>query len=351
MDLSREDHPLAEHTSESASPLPWLQVSQLAEFVFCARAGLLAVELAEAEAEHPLRMNLDFAPPYSLAELEATLQRQFNLLWAWCAAAFVTLTAAGCAYVWERRWLALLAGALLVLFAAPLARQLERCLQLVRLRHRIRSAPAGEPVWDLTTEQAVDWWQLLAAGWLSVRNHEAYQDAERSLSGRPWRTLRRGDLTIPVFKLPHFSPTQGLQLFPQHVMRMAAYCQLIESCEGRSSPAGIVLFGESYQGVTVPATPTARAAVEAALAQAREVLEASNVLERDPAPPAPAWCAGCPWGLPRIFREGVTEISRDGELVPVYGRVLADRRLYHSPCGDRFAWRPPHELALRQGLA
>jgi hypothetical protein len=123
---------------------------------------------------------------------------------------------------------------------------------------------------------------------------------------------------------------------------------LIETCEGRESPAGILLFGNTYYGRTIPNSSPAKAALAGALTAARAILDGNDEPLRDP--PAAENCAGCPWGCPRRFRQFVTETEVAGEVLPVFGTVAPDKQLYHSPCGDRFEWVAPHELALRLHL-
>jgi hypothetical protein len=157
-------------------------------------------------------------------------------------------------------------------------------------------------------------------------------------------------MTIPVFKIRSDSSESERRTFPQHVVRMAGYCHLIATCEGRECPAGIVLFGDSYQGQTVPNSPHAKTALTTALATAREVLQNPQGHPALIQAPASAVCSGCPWGHPRRFRQGRSEFELAGELLPVFGAVAPDQQLYHSSCGDCFAWIPPHEVAMRLGI-
>jgi hypothetical protein len=241
----------------------------------------------------------------------------------------------------------LLAAILLVPLAGPLSRRVAAVSHLVRLRRYALLRQPVEPDFTLTDGQQVNWWELLAGGWTSILCHEAYRDEDLALSGAPWRALRHGSQTIPVYRLRQFNRHEGPRLFPQHILRMAGYCHLIETCEGRESPAGVVLIGDSYQGVTVLFTDQAKQDLRRALELAREKLAKSYDQRSKEPPAAAACCFGCHWGHPRRFQQDVTEIECDGELIPVYGSVPADQQLYHAPCGDRFRWIPPHELAMR----
>jgi hypothetical protein len=328
---------------------PWLSVSALGESTFCRRAGLLSLETNVDMDVEPEPTNLDFALPYSIPELETSLHRSLNRLWQLAAAAVAALALAGYG-LWRGENLVLLtAAAALCAVAAPISRRLEYISLLTKLRSVLLSDEPQTPDLTASVRQAVDWFAMLADDWTSVRTHEPLRDEELSLVGSPWRTLRRGGVTVPVFKIPQ-SDYDEPRIYPQHQIRMAAYCRLIETCEGCQSPCGIVLFGKTYRGVTLPYDDDARSRLEEALLTTRKTLLDSRDADQDPAPPAREFCRGCPWGAPREHRGATSEISRAGEPIPVYGSVAVNGRLYHSCCGDRFAWTPPHESASRLGL-
>lgn len=339
--------------ADTSEPIPstWMSVSALTEFVFCPRAGLLASESEHEADRREKRARLDFSLPYSVPELERSLHRHLNRIWLLGSVSLAALALGGYA-LWSSHNLAALgAAAVLLAVAGPISRQIEFVRRLARLRAVAKSREARTP--DLTTSerQNVDWFELLADDWTSAPNHEPFRDETLALAGSPWRTLRRGSVTVPVFKMIHWdADADGPKIFPQHVVRMAAYCRLIETCEAHESPCGIVLFGDSYRGVTLPNDASARRLFDEALAAARQRTIDTTEEQLDPSAPPPEVCRGCPWGAPREYRQGATEISLAGDLVPVYGSVAVDRRLYHSQCGDRFAWTPPHEFAQRLGL-
>jgi hypothetical protein len=87
-----------------------------------------------------------------------------------------------------------------------------------------------------------------------------------------------------------------------------------------------------------------------ALRRAHEVLAAS---ERglQPAPPkSPELCRGCRHGLPKPYRPGRSNHVAQGVSLPVVRAVDGRDRVFHSPCGDKFQWLPPHELTLARKL-
>ena len=342
--------------TESSSPdtqprrEPWLTVHALTEFVFCPRAGLLAAETNSFDEQEQPQGNLDFSLPYTLDELEYRLARNLNRLWLQGGVSLFILLV-GIVSAWQDRMLmGLFAGMLLLLLAKPVSRRVQSVLTLVEQRRAVLERERFSPPVQEATRQNVNWWDFLNAGWMSIVSHESHRDEELALSGSPWRVLRQGSFTIPVFKLAHYNSSQGSRIFPQHIVRMAAYCHLIETCEGATSPCGIVLYGDTYEGTTIPNDAEARNSFLAALQSAQQWLALSADDRKEPSPAEPALCSGCHLGRPVVYLEGVSEHSRHGLPIPVYGTVAKDGRLYHCACGDRFIWRPPQEDAIRLGL-
>lgn len=325
-----------------------MTVHCLTEFVFCERAGVLA---AETQSDFEPRETWDalrFSMPYSLQEVEQLLGRALNRVWLTLFLALLDVGGAGYSLFTNRHIVA--AGCALALFAltVPARRLGNQIKTLLLVRDHASTRVGMTPSPESHPSVTVEWWELLADGWMSVVNHEPYRDDELGLSGTPWRVLRKGDLSIPVFKLVHANPDE-MQIFPQHIVRVAAYCHLIETCEGRKPPFGILLFGRSYRGLVIANDHAAQRALREALANARQVLQRS--VQGDEAVAAKrTHCERCPWGAPRIYSQGETEIKSLGEWVPVFGTATPNGKLLHSPCGDRFCWVPPHEYAERLGI-
>ncbi len=328
----------------------WLTVHALTEFVFCPRAGLIAVETNSLDEHEKPPSNLDFSLPYTIDELEYRLARNLNRLWLLGGVSAIVLLA-GIFAAWQDRMLmGLFAGVLLLLLAKPVARRVERVMALVEQRRTLLQRERFAPPVEEATRQNVNWWDFLNAGWMSITCHESHRDEQLALSGSPWRVLRQGSFTIPVFKLPHYDSLQGTRIFPQHIVRMAAYCHLLETCEGATSPCGIVLFGDTYEGTTIPNDAEAKQLFAGAVQTAQHWLMLSADDRKEPPAAEPALCSGCHLGRPIVYLEGVSEHTRYGQPVPVYGTVARDGRLYHCLCGDRFLWRPPQENAVKLGL-
>jgi hypothetical protein len=227
--LTRQDDT---HGNQS---LRWLTVHALSEFVFCLRAGIRTVETRSEVEEENLSVNLDFSLPYSIDELEQSLQQHLNRLWLLGTATVMVLSGAALALWAGRDFFLLLMAALLLLLATPVSRRITAIQQLIRLRREVATQQPQEIDFTVASRQDVSWWELLAAAWMSVRCHEPYRDETQRLSGTPWRTLRRGSVIIPVFKMTQFDDAEQPQVFPQHIVRMAGYCHLIEACEGQEN--------------------------------------------------------------------------------------------------------------------
>ena len=327
-----------------------VRVRTLGEFVFCPRAGLLSHASADEEDEPTdERMNLTFLPEYSLTLIEEQLAVQIRRLARWAAWAagglFLVVVA-----VWNELPPAV-PLALAVLTMLCVWKSLQSLAAVITLGDRRREALAAkptEPPADLTDDTPVRWWELLKAGFESVPYLEPLCDEELALAGKPWRVLKKGSLRIPVIRLPADNYHAGRYwVYEQHRVRLAAYAALLAACEGGQTPYAVVLFGGSYAGVAVPVLPAT--AVIAKLDELRRGLDLERMGIPTPLPTNPNVCSGCPLGRPR----GVTAAERKDELLGRKLHVITgpDGRVYHSECGDRFDWTPPHADAIRKRLA
>ena len=323
---------------------PFVGVHALTEFIYCPRAGILAFEL-EHDHGSDEQPNLSSLPRWSLARIERRLHTSMRQL-----VLFVTMgvTVIVLLAVFHQD-LALPVTWGCVFLVLAIARRTIGCAQKVRVlfqRYRLASqAVAYEPAAHHPSPQSVNWWSLLGAGFESIAYKDALRDEQWKLIGRPWRVLRKGSLRIPVFI------TKGCSdLRRQHFARMSAYCHLLIRCEGAKSPYGVVIDHDTYQGWTIPYTAASRKVFHDGLIAARATIRKARMgVEPGPASNCNV-CRRCPFGRPRVHRKGKTETKRDGRLLRVNGRMGVDRRMYHSPCGDRFGWVPPHEKAFSKGL-
>jgi hypothetical protein len=127
---------------------------------------------------------------------------------------------------------------------------------------------------------------------------------------------------------------------------MAAYCHLVEMCEGFGSPYGIVLWAGTYRAMSVPNTPQARRELHEQVVRAKEAIRAAEHRHKLPKPPSrKSLCERCPLGKPVAYVPG-EGFSRHGVPLRVYKVQNDGMKFYHSHCGDRFRWVPPHAKAL-----
>ena len=140
-------------------------------------------------------------------------------------------------------------------------------------------------------------------------------------------------------------------IYPQHRARIAAYCQLLEESEGGHSPYGVVLFGSGHDGLTVPNTAENRKSFADALRDVWKLMEDVQKGGLMPDIPKPASvCHDCPLGRSHAQRPGESETQLEGSVLQPYRTRGEDNIPYHSICGDRFRWVPPHDRAMERGL-
>ncbi len=326
----------------------WISVRTLGEFVFCSRAGIVAANKTEDEAEpedDPIR--LDFLPQYSLPVIEEQLALHLRALGSWAGRFVGLLLVMGVAWYFDWKIAVLIGAFILFWFGRRMTREMRAVFTLADSRRQAIAAEPKEPPADLGQQQLVNWWELLKAGFDSVRPQETLRDEVTKLAGKPWRVLRKGSLRIPVIRISEDYYEGGRYwIYPQHEVRLAAYAQLLVACEGGEVPYGIVLFGKSYEGAAIPMTAKLTEATERKRAElVAELTAAKKGLP--PSAPEPAVCAKCPLGKPEKMSKGQT-VQLDASKV--HGRTATDGQLYHSECGDCFGWTPPHELAKKKGL-
>ena len=326
---------------------PHLTVHGLSEFTFCPRAGVCLYEQDaefQREDEEP---NASFLPIFEREELARSLKFLLTQFWSTVLGGLVAVGAFGfIAWITGTHllWLAALAFAVVALLAAYnrgyWAFVAWQHLDLYQRAEGVMPDPESKKTQDL------HWCELLAAGFELIAPPEPYYHENWKLGGSPWRILQYADLRIPVF---HFGPDwQGL--YPQHFVRMAAYCRLLEECEGYQSPYGVIVQGRTYAAVTVPNSPENREALRRQLIAARKTVRATE--ERNEFPRVGSLgnvCVDCRFGEPVALSRGVAFL-RNGNPIPVRTVRSFDSKLYHSLCGDRFRWVPPHEGAVAKGL-
>lgn len=327
---------------------PLVAVHVLSEHVFCPRAAMLALESGDDDgSEEPmLGPRLDWAGDYDeqrFAE-ELNQHRDTRRYWLFWLALSCLLVLALWTFVHPGSALAACVAPIFCL--AMIIKSLLRSIDLVRQRALLRRAPEIEFDVNAAEIRWVNWWSLRKAGFDCLRPDRMY-DRQLRLVGRPWRELVKGsNVRIPVI----YKRLGEVKCRPQHLVRIAAYCRLIQACEGASAPFGVIVFAGSYNVLVIPCTEERRTAMLQALDEARWYMNVLQTRNMEPGKPAPEVCSGCHWGKPRQHSdESVTTLR--GRRIRARRTHATNGREYHSTCGDRFDWVPPHHDAVQLGIA
>lgn len=322
--------------------LPLLSVHVLGEQVFCPRAGVIAYESGDEQGAEPelgpkLHDWLDYSPLLFREELDRCWDK-LSFWLTWLAPALLVVL-----IVW--RFVSPFIAALVSLpafYAAARAGEiLVRICSLLWAWHQYTRAPETEI--DLNPKEEIDinWWTLRKAGFDCLKPPDAHRHPERPLTGKPWRMLIKTPHRIPVLCKHLGKRSWG----KQHVVRLAAYSELIERCEIAKVPFGILKFGNSYRCRVIPITPDKKRDVEQELLNAWELIQVVHNDKFIPAPPTGNQCRGCRHGCPRQLQKGSATVLNGKEWDAVAVKVGKEKK-YHSTCGDRFDWIPPHQRAV-----
>jgi len=317
---------------------PWISVSLLAENAYCSRAGIIQNETGLDDTGEELfhlgrgRQRLVF---YDFKQLVRALKRTFTftvcsiivLIFSIVAGQLLVNSPA----LWKNMvqigdlelhvsWYDVAQASFNVIMIISLicvGYGILRWLYIYLFRYLpAKWARAAEPNPLHTEAQTVKWWGLLNAGFQVIRPQDQYRDVRWHLAGCPWRVLVKGNLRIPVYKKRPNRGNAGEKLFRQHYARMAAYCHLLEKCENADSPYGIILFGDSHIGITVPCLPGTKKTFHDGLIDARKTISYSKHF-LPPYPKNPQICVLCP-------------------------HSRRERYTGASVCGNRFGWIPPN---------
>jgi hypothetical protein len=320
-------------------------VHVLSQHVFCPRAAILAMELGQDNGEDGsvLGPRLDGVFDYDELRFAEEIHRTWSNVRYW---GMLLVPAVALVLLLWRLWspMAALIGTLPIFVC--LARLWDTATALIDLIREQAVFLAAPPLTiDPATIQIqkVNWWSLRKAGFDCLKPADAYRDPGSRLVGKPWRLLVKGTvLRIPVIRKHYGDQTWR----PQHRVRISAYCRLIETCQGGQAPFGILLFAGSDECLIIPNTVVEQTQFEEALQNVRGFLQIYQQGQSAPMQPVDRRCIGCPFGEPREYIARETDTLVNGTpIVPLLTRAL-DGKLYHSPCGDRFNWVPPHQRAL-----
>lgn len=334
---------------------PPLGVHVLSEFMYCPRAGIIAIDQQQEDngCEAAVAPSLGGLPVHDQHRIEKAL-KQYQEQVAYSIglnAAVLILALIAFMSSWGALSLLMLAG--MYLPAKSLHGLLKDYHTLRRRLHEAQCAAVREPDWSLRIPQPIQWWSLIRAGFDSVEKQAPIADHDLRLAGKPWRVLQRGDRHIPVISVrvdvAKDDRRREGQFSPQLRARLAAYAYLISRIEGAQADWAIVMFGKSTDGVAVPIEETTFSLfAEGLLATRRQVLDYRADPSMSPAPArGTSPCIGCPHGKPSHPER--KSVFRGVEVTQLITQS-ADGKRYHCTCGDRFRWVPPHEQAKRLGL-
>jgi hypothetical protein len=347
------DHPSFNNDLGNGTQAPWVGAHVASISHFCNRYALIEHERGQAdegEDERPTTQSsttrLDWLPDYDEELINQALQRRWNQVWWALKYVLWWLILSTVVFALYAQLLGIFLAAPLLVITPLFWHQGQKIFVLECRRRAAAQVTDKLNLSDLgQKEQVVSWWALRKA-FASVRKpREALSDPELRLSGKPFLILQSGSLRIPVVRKHRGKH----ELRDQNRARVAAYCHLIETVERGQAPFGVFMFADSYDVYIVPNSQAAQSLFRRGLEQTRKVLE--RVKAGDLPQPAPAsHCLNCPLGKPRVHRPGVTDQHLSilpGSYTPQLG---ADGREYHSVCGDRFEWLPPHARAEEKKL-
>ncbi|PHQ36977.1 sensor domain-containing protein [Rhodopirellula bahusiensis] len=315
---------------------PHVTASTLAEYTFCPRAGVLTHEGSFSDPEEELP-SLALLPWYEQAAIEEAYTHALYVLFAFPVGLVAAVVILSLMLLGNPVYPLLLIGLVLgwTIFAW---RAFRRWREIGNRRLAAQLANECNPVPGKNTFQPVDWWGLLLAGYEVRRPQAALHDERWKLSGKPRRILDKGTMSIPVHRI---RKPEG-PVLPQHIVRVMAHCHLIEATEGANSPFGIVLFGNTYQGMTVPNTNEHRERFYTALERVRAMIIESDAGERQPPEPVTGnVCSSCHFGHPRSIAHEDKTMRYEEPLDPVL--FHNGKKAFHCDCGDRFNWKPKHD--------
>lgn len=344
-----EPVPLATKIERDRLPLldalekdPTVSASTIAEYDFCPRSGILSHEcgISDLEEEMPSTALLSW---YEEEAIEVAYAKCINKLFWLLVGLLVGLVVCAMTPIIEQKFFPLLLVVGILVWARYVILEHLNWQMWGKRRLAMRLAVPCDPNPHSHVFQDVNWWGLLRAGYEVRRPEKVLKDAQWKVNGKPRRILQKGSMAIPVHRIRK----QSGPLASQHITRVMSHCHLIEATEGAISPFAIVLYGDTYQGTTVPNLRKHRDRFYDALERVRVMIQESDAGERQPSEPATgSICSQCPHGEPRsVFRKDAT--MRYGEALSPYVLVNSKGKLFHCSCGDRFRWKPPHDRNAR----
>jgi hypothetical protein len=328
-----------------------VSVHALGQYAYCARSAILAIEHGdERDIDEPLP-RLTFLPNFDRERIEEELSEKLrglgiSMLYA---ASLAILMVAGA--IKQDRLLFYPPMLLSLGYVYWFATTLVDVVVLAERRRAAIKAEARQPDPQVMGIQRVNWWSMLKAEFEPVNYDRPFRHPELPLEGCPWRVLERGSTRLPVIRSggDELGATKG-ELYPKHMIRLAAYALLLEATGHHEVPFGLVFPTDSPNGLAVRITPSLRERTIGLLEEFVNKLQASQNHSVEPRPPENRnRCLGCIHGQPASIDAREIESARKSGT-PLLVLQNGTGRTFHCPCGDRFGSAPPHTKSIKLGL-
>ena len=350
---------------------PWLGVHTLSEFAFCPRAGICSHDQSATDDGEELsdRPGFYHLPIFFIEEMTRCQKELAVTLRIGMWFGFILLIGLVIAGVFLHPIFFIAAMFCGVISLIGFITQTVRIAEVSRVMQEWDKANSEVPDVDIAKPTKIHWPNFIVAGYKPENLQHAMEEDNWKLRGKPWRMLRYGKLAIPVFlrnvtekSAANQGDSETPYLYPQHYVRIAAYCHLIEKSEGLRVPYGIVLTRGSLTGVAIPNTQPNQETLIDAVADARRTMRDVGNNPQECPSADPRHCVGCPYGNPDTtdVRFPCRKSNKDQNPNVLKPYFVSSRykdkegewheRRFHSHCGDRFVWLPPHDNAAKLKL-
>jgi hypothetical protein len=354
--MNSEGTPEFARSSQFKTPVDQLlSVHVLSEHVFCTRAGVIASESGAdtGDEERELGPRLDPYIDYDEHKFVEALRQASGEICLWLTLLAPATFVVFISILFDAPFVAFLMSLPVLILLGKIGEGLMTVIALIRERAKFRSAPVIEL--DLAPTKVVhtNWWSLRKAGFDCDKLKDRLELPDGTLTGNPWRILTKGNtINVPVIRRQRGRS----EWFPQHEIRLIAYCRLIEQTKGGKCPFGVILFGGTSNCVIIPNSLDRQKQTRLAIDDIHQWQGIQLLRPTLPPPPGGNQCAGCELGKPRRYRAGSSETVLNGKTLPACtasGEARSkegSREKYHSDCGDRFEWVPRHDRAKELGI-
>lgn len=346
---------------------PWIGVHTLSEFAFCPRAGICSHDNAGSDDgeeffDRPGFYHLPIFFDNELRLRQGELLSSLKIGMAFGLALVVASSVAGFTLHPIFYIAAMVAGVASLVALVTIDARIKKISDLLA---DWQDANSELPSAEITEPTVVHWPNFFVAKYRCEQTQDVLDNDEWRLRGKPWRILRHGKLVIPVFLRNVMEGTAGNSqntdappLFNQHFVRIAAYCHLLESSTGLRAPYGVILTRGELTGVAIPNARETRERLEYMLGEARRTMRDLADQPNMYPPKDEDKCVLCPHGRPaklqvRFPCRKTGENAKPGELGihtasawPKDRKKRQSPRRFHSHCGDRFVWLPPHKFSI-----